>query len=104
MKRTPMKRTSGLRPYSARRRRRDAGYPEQRRQLHAAVQGLCEVCHVYQPLDVGHAHHREGRNVADPHRLENLAWLCEADHSRTHLEPLWAYERGLSVRKNRRAA
>jgi hypothetical protein len=97
-----MKRTS-IRPVSAKRRKRDAPYARQRAAAFDRADGLCEAPE-HADGCTGRAeqtHHREGRNVADPHHLDNLVCLSERCHARVHLEPLWAYELGLSVRKNR---
>jgi len=78
---------------SDRRRKRDAVYPERRRQVHERGAGICEWC---LSVPMSEVHHRAGRLGADPHRLSNLVGLCAACHRRCHAEPLWALEVGLS--------
>lgn len=97
-----MKRTR-IRPVSRRRAVRDRVYPAAREAVLERSGGRCEA-------DV-HAddcnrrceqvHHREGRNVPEPHRLDNLVGLSAACHSKAHLLPGWAYETGISIRKHR---
>jgi hypothetical protein len=97
---------SRLKPYSKKRRQRDAPYSRQRGAAFERADGRCEAT-VHADGCSGRAeqvHHREGRNVPDPHHLDNLVCLSERCHSRAHLWPLWAYEQGLSIRKNRGAA
>jgi len=88
VKRTPM------RPVSDRRRKRDAVYPQRRREVWERSGGICEHCAGASMTDV---HHRAGRVGPDPHRLGNLVGLCRGCHERAHREPGWALEVGLSV-------
>jgi len=87
-----MKRTQ-LRAVSDRRRRRDAAYPERRRQVWARGGGVCEWCGVDAMAEV---HHRAGRVGPDPHALSNLVGLCSACHRRAHAEPAAARAAGVS--------
>lgn len=82
-----------MKAVSDRRRKRDAVYPERRRQVFERGGGVCEYCLADDMTDV---HHITGRVGADPHRLTNLVGLCAACHGRAHAEPLWAREVGLS--------
>lgn len=82
-----------MRAVSDRRRRRDAVYPERRRQVWERGGGVCEHCLV-RPM--GEVHHVAGRGGPDPHRLENLKGLCAGCHQRAHLEPEWALGVGLA--------
>jgi 5-methylcytosine-specific restriction endonuclease McrA len=83
-----------LRSVSDRRRRRDAVYPERRKQVWERGQGLCEHC-LARPM--GEVHHRAGRGGPDPHHLGNLVGLCSPCHKRAHAEPQWALSVGLMV-------
>jgi len=77
---------------SDKRRRRDAVYPERRRQVWERGEGLCEFCRAAEMTDV---HHIAGRNGPDPHRLSNLVGLDAECHRRAHAEPEWARSVGL---------
>ena len=81
-----------MRAVSDRRRKRDAVYPERRRQVWERGEGVCEHCRSAQLEQV---HHIAGRGGPDPHRLENLVGLCEPCHRRAHGEPEWARSVGL---------
>jgi len=83
---------SRVNPVSDRRRKRDAVYPERRRQVWERGGGVCEFC---QAAELGSVHHLAGRGGADPHRLDNLIGLCEPCHRRAHAEPIWAQSVGL---------
>ena len=82
-----------MRPVSRKRQRRDAVYPERRRQVFERGGGVCEHCLV---APMGQVHHIEGRGGSDPHRLGNLIGLCEPCHRRAHAEPVWARSVGLA--------
>jgi hypothetical protein len=102
-RKTPLARGGRLRPYSARRRRRDASYPAARLEVFERSEGRCEAPAPHAADCTGaceQVHHREGRNVPDPHHLDNLVGLSAACHARAHLVPLWAYEAGISVRRH----
>ena len=92
MKRTPM------RAVSDRRRKRDAIYPERRREVWARAEGMCEFCRGRPVMAI---HHIAGRGGPDPHRLDNLVGLCASVgsvvgcHERAHGNPEWAVEVGL---------
>jgi 5-methylcytosine-specific restriction endonuclease McrA len=81
-----------VRQVSRKRQRRDAVYPERRRQVFERGDGVCEFCRAAAMTDV---HHIEGRGGADPHRLGNLVGLCQPCHRRAHGEPEWARQVGL---------
>ena len=81
-----------MRAVSDKRRKRDAVYPERRRQVWERGEGVCEHC---RSAPMGSVHHIEGRRVPDPHRLSNLIGLCEPCHRRAHGEPEWARSVGL---------
>ena len=84
-----------MRQVSRKRQKRDAVYPERRRQVWERGGGVCEFCCAAQMSDV---HHVEGRVAArgvDPHRLDNLIGLCPACHRKAHEEPVWARSVGL---------
>ena len=92
-----MKRTR-MNAVSDRRRKRDAVYPERRRQVYARGNGMCEHCELRPIMAV---HHIAGRGGPDPHRLDNLVGLCatvgevEGCHERAHAHPEWARSVGL---------
>jgi 5-methylcytosine-specific restriction endonuclease McrA len=82
-----------MNPVSDRRRKRDAVYPERRRQVWERANGICEFCHM---AALGEIHHLAGRGgPGDPHRLDNLIGLCGECHRRAHAEPEWARSVGL---------
>ena len=82
-----------MRAVSDRRRKRDAVYPERRRQVWERAEGMCEFCRV-RPCE--QVHHLAGRGGPDPHRLGNLIGLCAGCHGRAHSEPEWALRVGLA--------
>jgi 5-methylcytosine-specific restriction endonuclease McrA len=77
---------------SDKRRRRDAVYPQRRRQVWERSGGVCEFCQ-WEPCE--EVHHIAGRGGPDPHRLENLVGLCGSCHRSAHGNPEWAREVGL---------
>ena len=81
-----------MKQVSGRRRKRDAVYPERRREVFDRGGGMCEHCHMSAMTDV---HHIAGRGGPDPHRLDNLVGLCPACHGKAHAEPEWARSVGL---------
>ena len=81
-----------MRAVSDRRRRRDAVYPQRRREVWERANGICEFCHMAAITDV---HHIAGRGGPDPHRLDNLIGLDADCHRRAHAEPVWARSVGL---------
>jgi len=81
-----------VRAVSDRRRKRDAVYPQRRREVFERGDGVCEHC---RNGAMGSVHHIEGRLGPDPHRLGNLIGLCEPCHRRAHAEPEWARSVGL---------
>jgi len=81
-----------MRAVSDRRRKRDAVYPQRRREVFERGDGMCEFCRAAGMTDV---HHIGGRGGPDPHRLENLIGLCAGCHRRAHSEPQWAHSVGL---------
>jgi len=83
---------SPMRAVSDKRRRRDAVYPERRKQVAARGGDICEYCEVAPMTDV---HHLAGRVGPDPHALANLIGLCRDCHARAHGEPEWARSVGL---------
>jgi hypothetical protein len=97
---------SNMKAVSDRRRKRDAVYPERRRQVWARANGMCEWCGLRM---VGAVHHIAGRGGSDPHRFaddwrdpaNNLVGLCVSVggevgcHERAHGEPEWARSVGL---------
>ena len=86
MRRTP------IRSVSKRRQKRDAVYPQRRREVWDRAGGVCEFCHAAAMTDV---HHLAGRGGPDPHRLDNLIGLDAECHRRAHAEPEWARSVGL---------
>jgi 5-methylcytosine-specific restriction endonuclease McrA len=86
---------SPVRAVSSRRRKRDAVYPERRRQVWERAGGVCEFCHAAPVTDVHHLAGRVAARGVDPHRLDNLIGLCEPCHRRAHEQPEWAREVGL---------
>lgn len=97
---TPMKRTEiprqrdRMRPVSARRRKRDAFYPDARAQVWERAAGWCEVASEVCIADGQDVHHIAGRVGPDPHRLGNLLLACRPCHTRIHANPEWAYAHG----------
>jgi 5-methylcytosine-specific restriction endonuclease McrA len=83
---------SRVNPVSSKRRKRDAVYPERRRQVWERAGGVCEHCHAAACEQV---HHIAGRGGPDPHALDNLVGLCAGCHGRAHREPEWARSVGL---------
>jgi 5-methylcytosine-specific restriction endonuclease McrA len=83
---------SNMKAVSDRRRKRDAVYPERRRQVWERGGGVCEFCHAAEMQSV---HHVEGRRVPDPHALHRIIGLCEPCHRKAHGEPEWARSVGL---------
>ena len=81
-----------MRAVSDKRRKRDAVYPERRRQVFERGDGVCEHCRAGA---MGSVHHIAGRRIADAHALSNLIGLCEPCHRRAHAEPEWARSVGL---------
>lgn len=81
-----------MRAVSDRRRKRDAVYPERRRQVWERASGVCEFCGL---RAMGEVHHVAGRGGPDPHRLTNLLGLCSECHRAAHERPEWAREVGL---------
>jgi len=90
-----------VRAVSDKRRKRDAVYPQRRREVFDRGEGLCEFCRSAHMTDV---HHIGGRVGADPHRLENLIGLCAECHRRAHGEPVWARSVGLMRSRNAKLA
>ena len=74
------------------RRKRDAVYAERRVDVWEREGGLCECCRRRAMTCV---HHIAGRGGPDPHRLTNLAGLCDDCHRRVHADPEWARSKGL---------
>ena len=81
-----------MKPVSDKRRKRDAVYPQRRREVFERGDGVCEHCRA---APMGSVHHLAGRGGPDPHRLTNLVGLCEPSHRRAHAEPEWARQVGL---------
>jgi 5-methylcytosine-specific restriction endonuclease McrA len=81
-----------VKPVSDKRRKRDAVYPQRRREVFARGDGTCEFCLSVPMTEV---HHVRGRGGPDPHRLENLMGLCRDCHTSAHQWPEWAREHGL---------
>ena len=81
-----------MRAVSHKRRKRDAIYPTRRIEVFEREGGLCQCC---RSRVMECVHHIAGRGGPDPHRLENLAGLCDACHRRVHAEPEWARSVGL---------
>ena len=86
-----------MRAVSDRRRKRDAVYPQRRREVFERGDGVCEFCRAAGMTEV---HHIAGRGGPDPHRLENLIGLCAGCHRRAHSEPVWARSVGLMRPRN----
>lgn len=87
---------SRIKPVSDRRRKRDAVYPERRKEVWYRAGGVCEFCNTTAMTDV---HHIAGRGGSDPHRLSNLIGLCRPCHDRAHANPEWA--RGVGLMNSR---
>jgi hypothetical protein len=80
-----------VKPVSDKRRKRDAVYPQRRREVFERAGGACEVC-LAAPCE--QIHHIAGRGGKDPHRTENLLAVCAQDHATIHANPGWARENG----------
>jgi 5-methylcytosine-specific restriction endonuclease McrA len=94
-------RRAAIRPVSPRKRRRDAGYAQARRQVFERAEGLCEArCAPSCSGRCEQVHHRAGRGGVDPHRLDNLVGVCQACHMFIEAHRGWAYEAGWLVRRN----
>ena len=92
---------SGLRPQSARRRKRDAGYPSSRKAVYERAGGLCEVQANWRCERHGHqVHHIAGRQGPDPHNPDGLLLCCRPCHELIHAQPSLSYENGWMVRRN----
>jgi hypothetical protein len=85
-----------VRAVSDRRRKRDAVYPQRRREVHERGDGVCEFCRAAEMTDVHHVEGRVAPRGVDPHRLDALIGLCAGCHRRAHAEPLWALSVGLT--------
>ena len=85
-----------MKPYSERRRQRDATYPAARRTAYSRTQGRCEVMALECNGQAECVHHIAGRNVPDPHRQTNLLVCCTHCHTTIHARPEWATDRGWS--------
>lgn len=95
MKRTP------IRSVSDRRRKRDAGYAKARKAVAERADGLCEAGATWKCAGRGaEAHHVAGRLGPDPHRLDNLIWVCAPCHAVIHHSPSQSYANGWMVRRN----
>ena len=90
-----------MKAVSDRRRKRDAVYPERRRQVWERGGGVCEHCLV-RPM--GEVHHIAGRGGPDPHRLENLVGLCPSCHGWAHANPEQARREGLMATRHTKMA
>ena len=88
-----------MKAVSDRRRKRDAVYPQRRREVFDRGGGMCEHCLAAQMTET---HHKAGRLGPDPHRLDNLVGLCGDCHRRAHSEPEWAREVGLMTSRTAR--
>lgn len=76
--------------------RRDAVYPERRRQVYDRADGLCEARAAFACTSrCEQVHHVGGRVGPDPHRLDNLLGVCAPCHETIHRNPEWARSRGL---------
>jgi 5-methylcytosine-specific restriction endonuclease McrA len=87
-----------MRTVSDRRRRRDAVYADRRRAVWERAGGSCEagvllVC----SGAMQEVHHRAGRRIPDPHRMENLLGCCSPCHRFIHEQPTAALAAGWSV-------
>ena len=81
-----------MKAVSDRRRKRDAVYGQRRVEVFEREGGLCQCC---RRRVMECVHHIAGRGGPNPHRLENLAGLCDGCHRRVHAEPEWARSVGL---------
>ena len=88
---------SRINPVSARRRKRDAVYPERRQQVWERGNGMCERCCWTPMTDV---HHIAGRGGDDPHRITNLVGLCRSCHEWVHANPAAARDAGFSASRH----
>jgi 5-methylcytosine-specific restriction endonuclease McrA len=88
-----------MKAVSDRRRKRDAVYPQRRREVHERGGGVCEFC-LWAPMS--EVHHVAGRGGPDPHRLTNLLGLCKDCHTSAHQQPEWARQHGLMVSRHPR--
>ena len=81
-----------MKAVSDKRRKRDAVYPQRRREVWERAEGVCEQCRAAPCQSV---HHIEGRRVPDPHALHRLVGLCDPCHRKAHAQPEWARSVGL---------
>ena len=87
-----------MRQVSARRRRRDAGYPAARLAVWDRSGGLCEAAVSNRCSGrCEQVHHRAGRGGPNPHDLGNLVGLCAGCHEWVHGHPVLARELGWMV-------
>ena len=87
--------------WSKRRLKRDAQYQRSRYDVFERAGGRCEL--MITPECTGRCeqvHHKAGRNIPDPHRLELLIGCCLHCHNYVHQYPSEAYDSGWSIRKN----
>lgn len=90
-----------MRQMSKRRLKRDANYQRARYDVYERAGGRCELA-----IDDSctrrceQVHHRAGRQIPDPHRLELLIGCCHVCHARVHANPERAYQHGWMLRRN----
>ena len=85
-----------MKPVSAKRRRRDATYPQARLEVWERSDGMCEaLCADHCTGRCEQVHHIAGRAGPDPHRLDNLLGVCEPCHRFIERHREWAYANGL---------
>ena len=92
---------SRINPVSSKRRKRDAVYPERRRQVFDRAEGRCEaMAGMWCTGRCENVHHKAGRLGEDPHALDGLVGICGPCHRWVHDNPGEAYELGLMARRN----
>ena len=92
-----------IKQVSARRRKRDANYPDARDAVFERAQGRCEA--LVSASCSGRCeqvHHKRGRGGDDPHDLGNLLGVCAPCHEWVETNRAEAYRLGFLVRRNSR--
>ena len=94
MKRSPLKRKTPLRRVSKKRKLQNDVYKEVREKF-LALNPLCQVCSSV----ASQVHHRRGRFGDRLNEVEFFLAVCFDCHHKIHMNPKWAYEKSLMVRR-----
>lgn len=87
-----------IRRQSAKARRRQASWPDIRRQVHDRALGVCEARTVRCDRFGTQAHHIRRRSQGGTDTPANLLWVCGPCHAHIHDNPAEAYEQGWMTR------